>query len=230
MQDTQSNKGLIFGIIAITVLVFAGMVWLVMQAPSNGNSVTPGKDERVSFADGTSPRIGLPNAKVVVHLYSDFQCPACKLAEPGVTHAIQTFRNQVLFVWKDFPLSQIHKNATVAAAAARCAQDQNKFWEFHDRLYETQEAWSGKADPKDDFIASATALSLDVGRFTDCLSNGGKNGVVANDYAEGLSNGVDRTPTVFINKQRFFGMSPTEWDTAIRAALAAVPSDATSTR
>lgn len=134
---------------------------------------------------------------------------------------MEKYGDRVQFIWKDFPLLQIHKNARKAANAARCAQDQGKFWEYHDKLYDTQSEWSNvDAAPK--FLAYAGQLGLDGARFTACLNANGGDDKVAAGIAEGYRNRIDRTPTVFINSRRYFSMTPAEWDAALTSALSSL--------
>ncbi len=220
-MQQQKNTGLIVGIVAIAVLFFAGLVWLVMRIPADPSSKNAGKPERVTFNDEGSPSVGPSDAKVVVHLYSDFQCPACKFAEPPIKATMEAYKDRVRFVWKDFPLEQIHTNARTAAEAARCAADQGKFWEYHDQLYEKQSEWDKLPDPKAKLAEEAQAIGLEASSFSSCLQSREHKDHIARDMTEGLSNNVDRTPTFFISNRRFFAMSPEEWKSAIDAALSA---------
>lgn len=218
-MNQDKNTGLIAGIIGLTVLLFAGLVWLVARAPSDPVRNQIGQPEKVTFEDEGAPSIGPTEAKVVAHLYSDFQCPACKYSEPVLKTIIDTYKDRVRFVWKDFPLEQIHKNARAAANAARCAQDQGKFWEFHDQLYDTQSDWESLSDPATSFLQSAKALSLNEQTYTSCYTARANNERVSRNVSEGLANNVDRTPTFFINNRRYFGMNAQDWSKALDQAL-----------
>ncbi|QQG44757.1 MAG: thioredoxin domain-containing protein [Candidatus Roizmanbacteria bacterium] len=87
---------------------------------------------------GILPPKGPPNAKVTLVEFSDFQCPYCIRAYPTVKQILQTYLNDVKFVYKQFPLTNIHPFAQKAGEASLCAADQGKFWEYHDKLFETQ--------------------------------------------------------------------------------------------
>ena len=207
MQEA-SNKNVLIGVIAVAALVFGGLVWAIMQTPSS----TPTPTGTISFDDANEPFVGPENATTVVRFYSDFQCPACRAAEASARYAIDKYRDRVKFVWKDFPLMSIHPNARPAANAARCAQDQGKFWEMKDLLFEQQASWKNSRNSNEDFKAYASRLGLDVERFTTCLDGRTFDDRVMETYEEGVRNGVDRTPTVFIGDERRFGMTPAEWD------------------
>lgn len=207
MQDA-SNKNLLIGIVVAAVLVFGGLVWAILSAPPS----TPVLNGTITFDDTGDPFIGPENATTVVRLFSDFQCPACRAAEAGVNYAIEKYKDKVKFIWNDFPLMSVHPNARLAANAARCAQDQGKFWEMKDKLFEGQASWASGRDPAADFKAYAAQVGVDVGAFGTCLDQRTNDAKVMASYQEGVKNGVDRTPTVFIDNERRFSLTPTEWD------------------
>ena len=218
-MSSPKNTGLIAGIIAVAVLFFVGLVWLVMRIPADPSSRNAGQPEQVTFNDEGAPSIGPSDAKVVVRLFSDFQCPACKFAEPPVKATIEAYKDRVRFLWKDFPLEQMHPNSRAAAEAARCAVDQGKFWEYHDRLYSKQDDWAKLSNPNAKLAEEGEAIGLNAATLSSCLQARAHDNLVARDLAEGLSNSVDRTPTFFINNRRYFAMSEEEWKKAIDAAL-----------
>lgn len=215
----HKNTGLVIGIVGVSVLLFAGLVWLVMRMPADPSSRNAGQPENVSFQDEGSASEGPTDAKVVVHLYSDFQCPACRATEPIVMEIMRAYKDRVRFVWKDFPLEQIHRNARAAANAARCAAAQGKFWEYHDVLFTKQSDWESSSDPASKFKEYAPGVEVDLAAFTACLANRPHDVAVMRDVSEGLRNKVDRTPTYFINNRRYFGMSAAEWKKHLDAAL-----------
>jgi len=126
-MEQSSNKGLLIGTIVVAVLIFLGLIWAVLSVPNDGGT-TPLPSGQVSFNDENDPSIGPDDAKVVVRLFEDLECPACKAAEPGVSYAIEKYSDRVRFIWNDFPLDSIHRNARAGANAARCAEEQGKFW------------------------------------------------------------------------------------------------------
>lgn len=224
MQE-QSNTKLILGIVGLSTLLFVGLVYAVIHAPAESPVSYSVQDEDVTFsADAQSPVIGKADSAVVVRMYSDFQCPACRASEPAVQHAIEKYKDRVKFVWKDFPLETIHSHARVGAEAARCAEAQGKFWEYHDKLYTSQDEWAAQQSPEATLAGYAGQLGLDQAKFQTCLSTRAGDAAVAAGISEGFANHVDRTPTVFINKKRYFSLSATEWDQLLDAALQAATS------
>ncbi len=158
---------------------------------------------------------GSANAPVTLMEYGDYQCPYCGEAYSIVKQLQQKFDNNLRFVFRNFPLAQIHSYAEVAAEAAEAAGTQNKFWEMHDYLYEHQ---NQLAVPQ--LIAAAGLLGLDVERFTDDLSRHAYAERVREDFLSGVRAGVNGTPTFFINGVRHDG----SWDVdslsdAIKAQL-----------
>ncbi len=229
MQEQQNTK-LIFGIIGLSVVLFAGLIFAVLKAPSDpANSLTGVEDESVVFsADAQSPSTGKQDSKVVVRLYSDFECPACKVSEPAVAQAVAKYKDRVKFVWKDFPLEQIHPVARAGAEAARCAEVQGKFWEYHDELYANQSEWSSQKNPESLFLNYADKLGLNKDQFRACYESRAQDSAISATLAEGFSNRVDRTPTVFINNKRYFSLSAEEWTTLLDQALLSTGETTTS--
>jgi protein-disulfide isomerase len=146
---------------------------------------------------------GPANAPVTLTEYGDYQCPYCGEAYSIVKQLQQKFGNNLRFVFRNFPLAQIHAHAEVAAEAAEAAGAQNKFWEMHDYLYEHQDKL---AAPQ--LIAAAKPLGLDVERFTDDLNQHAYAERVREDFLSGVRAGVNGTPTFFINGVRHDGA----WD------------------
>jgi protein-disulfide isomerase len=152
------------------------------------------------------PWAGDKNADVIIVEFSDFQCPFCARALPTVNQIKETYGEKVLFVYRDFPLHSIHPEAQKAAEASQCAFDQDKFWEYHDLLFEKQSDWSGVGVPK--FKEYAVDLGLDTDAFNDCLDSNKYADEVQADLLEGTHFGVTGTPAFFINGQKVSGAQP----------------------
>ena len=117
--------------------------------------------------------IKAPNEKVVLIEYGDYQCPACGAAYAPIKAATEQLKDQVTFVFRNLPLTSLHPNAFAAARAAEAAAKQGKFWEMHDRLYETQDSWGQLTTNQQSlFEGYAKELGLDMAQFTaDYKSN-----------------------------------------------------------
>lgn len=169
--------------------------------------------------------LGPANAKVTIVEYTDYQCPFCErfyTATFGQLKKEYIDTGKIRFVVRDFPLTSIHPNAQKAAEAAQCAGEQKKYYEFHDKLYTTQSAWS--ADASDAATAKfkqyAVALGLNAGQFNSCLDGGKMAEKVTKSTSEGASFGVQGTPAFFVNGTLLSGAQPfTAFQTAIDAAL-----------
>jgi protein-disulfide isomerase len=219
-MKSDSNKPFIIGMIVLAVVMVAGIGYAVSQKRSSDGRGT--YDANVSFTDDQDPVTGNSNAPVVVRLFDDFQCPACKIGKPGIDYVRQTYGDRVKIVWNDFPLESLHPNARLAANAARCAEEQGTFWEYADALYSTQEMWSGldTAKATDAFGGYAERLGLNRGVFEGCLDEKRYDGKISADFSEGIANRVDSTPTFFIGKDRFSGaMSSEQWNVELQKRL-----------
>lgn len=211
---------LVAGIVIVCVLFFGGMVWLLTSIPADPGRTTGGSETTAQFSDAASPSVGPTDTRVVVRVYGDYQCPACKIAEAGLKPTITVYKDRVRFVWKDFPLPN-HRHARAAAVAARCAEQQGRFLEYHDRLYQEQQTWSALASSREVFDTYAKAVGIDLGRFQLCVdAPQGVMSLIDADVREGTRNGVQGTPTFYINQHRVSAMSPQEWAKQLDAALA----------
>ena len=139
------------------------------------------------------------NATSTLLEYGDFECPACGAAYP-LTKAIQAaMQDQLRFVFRNFPLANIHPHSEHAAEAAEAAGAQGSFWEMHDTLFENQMALEDE-----DLARYAAALGLDVDRFIKELLSGIHTPRVREDFRSGIRSGVNGTP-IFINGIRYDG-------------------------
>lgn len=202
------------GTIGLGALIVVGLIWAVAAGPGAA------RNDQFVFSDDNDPSFGPAESQVVVRVFGDFQCPACRAAAAGFQYAKKTYGDKVRFVWNDFPLQSIHPNALPAANAARCAEAQGKFWEYHDKLYADQPSWDQSSNPRDMFISYAVALGLQREEFTDCVEKKVYQNKVMDDLNEGQRNGVDGTPTFFIGNSRSVGaLENTTWDREIQARL-----------
>lgn len=154
-----------------------------------------------TFALDGSPILGNPNAKIEVAVFEDFQCPFCAKIAPSVKEFQKKFPNDVKIVYKHMPLD-IHDNAQIAAEAsmAALAQGQEKFWAYHDVLFNNQSALQ-----KDQLETYAQQVGLDMARFKSDLASGTGKSVIQRDMQEGQKAGVSGTPSVYINGMKYQG-------------------------
>jgi len=175
------------------------------------------------------PYWGPVDAPVTVIEFSDFQCPFCsRFWDQTLPQIKQAYEGKVKFVYRDFPLTSIHPYAEKAAEAAECADDQDKFWEYHDLLFQNQATLNqqlstdGLDGVLNTFKGYATRLGLDAGDFNNCLDSGKYAQEVQKDYNDGVAAGVTGTPGFFINGQELKGAQPfASFKAVIDAALQA---------
>jgi protein-disulfide isomerase len=169
---------------------------------------------RVTVA-GKGAAKGPADALVTVIEFSDYECPFCKRAEPTVAQMLKEYAGKVRLEFRHFPLESIHPQARGAAEAAVCAEEQGRFWEFHELVF----AGGGLAPPK--LLEHAAKAGLDTNAYQACLASGrGKQRVDA-DLAAGKAVGISGTPAFFVNGVAFSGAIPIEdFRKAIDAELA----------
>jgi len=165
-----------------------------MDAPRSTVQVSP-----------DDPSQGKADAPVTVVEYSDFQCPFCLRVMPTLKDLRTKYGDRVRLVWKDFPLTQIHPQAFVAAQAGNCAREQGKFWEYHDKLFANQSALT-----PDSLKKYAADTGLDAAKFNQCLDSSKYEARVEDALAAGNRLGISSTPTVYVNGRMINGAQPIE--------------------
>lgn len=162
-------------------------------------SIPKNKEEGSVFevSEGINPPKGNPSSLNVIIEFSDFQCPACKAAIPVIDELLD--RYDIAFYYRNFPL-EMHENSFIAAEAAECANEQGKFWEYHDVLFENQ----GKLN-KEGLKSYAEQISINTEQFNNCLDNERYKNQIESDIKEGKSLGIVGTPTFFVNGRKVSG-------------------------
>jgi protein-disulfide isomerase len=150
---------------------------------------------------------GDASAPVEITEFADYQCPFCQtfatLQLPTIEQRlIQTGR--VRWRYRDFPLQQ-HPFARLAAHSAACADEQGKYWEQHQKIYEGQSDWSSARDAGPIFRDYAKAVGLDLGRYDACMKAGKYAGRIQASYNEGMELGVSSTPTLLVGGRLYRG-------------------------
>ena len=160
---------------------------------------------------------GPSNAAVTLVEYGDYECPHCRHAYPIVKRIQKRLPDRLRFIFRNFPLAEMHPNATAAAMSAEAAALQDKFWPMHDMLFENQDALDAG-----DLLNYARKLNLDVGRFQAALQDSAVAEHVQSDFIGGVRSGVNGTPTFFIHESRFDGdwTNMDEFIAALEAAAA----------
>ena len=188
-------------------------------------AAVPTPPDYASMDVGKLPVLGDQNAKVTVVEFSDFQCPFCEQYFTNTASQLNdTYikTGKVKFAYRHFPLFSIHPNSEKASEASECANEQDKFWDFHDLLFKNQTTWSAQAatDAADSFTSYAGQLGLDTTQFRSCLDSSKFKANVTADANAGNKALVDGTPTFFINGHRIVGAVPfNDLQIAIEAEL-----------
>jgi protein-disulfide isomerase len=152
-----------------------------------------------------APFKGPVDAPITIVEFSDFQCSYCKRVINVLDQVLERYPDKVKLAFRDFPIVNIHPHAQKAAEAAHCAAEQGKFWEFHDLLFEKQDAI-----PTTNFADHAKALGLEVIAFQACMDSRKHQEKVERNYAAGVKAGVSGTPAFFINGRLLSGAQPLE--------------------
>ncbi len=140
---------------------------------------------------------GDPNAKCTLVEYGDYECPHCGRAYPIVKRIQKHFGKRMKFVFRNFPLGEMHPHAESAAETAEFAGAHGKYWEMHDLLFENQEALGGAL-----YFKLATQLKLDPEKLREAVEKREYAAHVKTDFTGGVRSGVNGTPTFFINGER----------------------------
>ena len=144
---------------------------------------------------------GDSDAPVTIVEFADFQCPFCSRAQPVLKDVLAKYKGKVKLAYRDFPLSQIHEHAAMAAEASRCALAQGKYWEMHDAMFADQSKLEEAV-----LVTTAAGLGMDQNSFKSCLTSTKYEAAVQQDFQSGSQAGVNATPTFFINGELLSGV------------------------
>jgi protein-disulfide isomerase len=184
---------LIIGIAALAVIVVAAFAIL-----GGGGSAATAQPGEIS----QDKSIGSPNAPVVVVEYADFQCPYCKQFAVGPEQQLRKEyidSGKVRFAFRH--MAFIGTESVWAAEATECANEQNRFWDYQDKVYQAQGAENSGTFSQDNLKRFAADLKLDTQKFNECLDTNKYQAKIDQDMAEAQRLGVNSTPTLFVNGQ-----------------------------
>jgi protein-disulfide isomerase len=236
----ESSKATMWFIVGFVVLIIGGLI--IAGIYSSGSS--SGTTSSGGFTATTAPAIaaadwkeGNPNAKVTLVEYGDFECPACGAYFPIVQQLVANYSSTVLFVFRNFPLYQIHPDAGISAQVAEAAGLQGKYWQMNSLLYEKQNDWSTTSPDQvvaNFFDGYAQSIGLDVNKFNQDISASVVLNKIQADVNGGTSAQIDHTPTFFVNLAQI--QNPASYndfasvlDQAVSAATGATATGTTST-
>lgn len=201
---------LLVGIVMGALLVGAGSgVTLNMVSTSvaaafedRGIGGAPTEEGPIAVSLDDDPSWGPKDAPVTIVEFSDFQCPFCeRFFQETLPQIKQTYGDKIHFVYRDFPLpAQIHPQAYEAALAADCANEQGKYWQYHDLLFNHQDKLQ-----EADLVSQAGTLGMNTDQFSQCVKSQKYAAEIQHDLQDGDNYGVTGTPTFFINGRRLVG-------------------------
>lgn len=215
---------IIFGVVC--ALLFGGLVLYsgrdrIDVTNVNTNEILAANENNGNIADHV---YGNKDAKVVLIEYGDFQCPSCANAHPIVKELSEKYEDELAFVYRNFPLTNIHPNARAAAAAAEAAGKDGKYWDMHNAIFEAQDDWaSASTDERGDLFASyAEELGISNDRFNSLLTDNSAsiNRKINFDIALGRKLNVSGTPTFYLNGTKLDDEQTGSKDTLEAALLA----------
>jgi protein-disulfide isomerase len=170
-------------------MLFFGLDLLQNTNPSTQVYDFEGITRPIAYSE--TPVQGGKNAKLAIYEFGDFTCPVCKSIQPFMTQIMSLYSEDVVRVWKDFPVRSELSEQT--AIAARCSHEQDNFWLYKGWIFSNQDALSQSL-----FVAAANELGLDADKFAKCLGDPDIKDIVNRDFQEGLALGVNSTPTLVI--------------------------------
>lgn len=143
--------------------------------------------------------LGSPSAAVTIEEFADYQCPTCATVHKKLKEINSLYGGRIKFIYRSYPLTQIHKNAYDAALAAEAAGQQGKYWAMQDQLFNNQQAWSNSTEARKIFEDYAQKIGLDAAKFqADLIALPTKTRVDA-DLERGRALNIGGTPTIYIN-------------------------------
>ena len=231
-SKSSKSKTPFYAGLAVIALVGIGALAYVSSRPRN--AATTVDPNLATAADAQGYLLGKPDAPVKVIEFADFECPACAqfatLAEPDIKkRLIDT--GIISYRFHDFPLA-MHRNTWPAHNAAACADEQGKFWEMHDQLFNMQDRWNGQATsrPKSQFEQYARAIGLNVGQWESCYDSRKYEARIRASEALAIKSGATQTPTFVIGNKMVGGaISYDRFKALVDSALALAPRDPAST-
>jgi protein-disulfide isomerase len=198
--------------ILLSVLALAGIGALayVVTRPKPAAEEVSVSTDTTNAGPAQGYTLGNANAPVKVLEFGDFECPQCgkfaTLTEPDLRkRLIET--GEVFFTYYDFPIKELHKNTEAASNAAACADEQGKFWQMHDRLFDAQDQWNGEAtdNPGEMFARYAGELGLNTAQWQSCYDARKYQKRINANLAEGLRRNVNATPSFIIGNKLYAG-------------------------
>lgn len=205
-----ATKNKVFIVLTVgTIILLLGGVFLFSGKSATNNSTNkiaaslliPQSATKTSgFANGNYLPVS-PSATTTLVEFGDYECPACATYDPMVKQLLTEYSGKLTFVFRNYPLPQ-HTNAPISSYAVEAAGLQGKYWQMHDKIYETQNDWANLSDAKSVFVGFAQGFNLNVDQFTKDLASLIIKNIVQNDLNDGNTIGITETPTFYLNGQK----------------------------
>lgn len=223
MAATETGVKRFYVLFAVLVLAGIGVLAYLLLKPSTV-SIPANVTVQASDTSGFHGYVkGSTDAPVEITEFADYQCPFC---QTFATLQMPTIEDRLIkpgrlrWRYRDFPLQQ-HPYARLAAHSAACANEQDKYWEMHEKIYDGQAEWSGARDATPLFRNYARAVGLDLGRYDACMKAGKYAGRIQASLNEGVQLGVSSTPTLLVGNRLYRGRLDS--DAIIRMVDSLVP-------
>ena len=216
----MSKNSISFLVVIATLILLFILVKFGATKPSDSSGALKSSNSFI-YSLSFNPQdnfAGNPNATVIFIEYSDFQCPACAFFHSIVNQLKMDYPDNVVFIYRHFPLPQ-HDNAKPAAYAAEAAARQGKFWEMHNLIFENQQDWSEKSSANSIFDDYAKRLNLDIERYKNDVKDPQIAQKVADQLDSGVKVNVTGTPTFYLNGRQIQGNNLDEFKQLIDAGL-----------
>ena len=206
-RETESDMKKFYYLFGVVVVISIGVVGFnvgnsVLSSAATAPIELDLTDDEALVALAQGVTLGDDDAPVTVVEFGDYQCPGCGAFALSVKPQLEgtmVASGEVKFVFYDFPLISIHPNAFLAARAARCSDEQDGYWEYHETLFRNQARWATATMPSSAFEDYAEEVGLDGGTFSACLNSDKYADVVSANMELGTRMGVNGTPTVMVN-------------------------------
>ena len=207
MAATQAGMNRFYALFAVIALIGLGALGYLLLRPTTV-SIPANVVVQASDTSGFRGYVkGSAEAPIEITEFADYQCPFCQtfatLQMPTIEERLIK-PGRVRWRYRDFPLQQ-HPFARLAAHSAACADEQGKYWDLHQRIYEGQSEWAGARDAVPIFRNYAKAAGLDLGRYDACMRAGKYAGRIQADYNQGVQLGVGSTPTLLVGGRLYRG-------------------------
>ncbi|KAB8030804.1 thioredoxin domain-containing protein [Fluviispira multicolorata] len=193
---------------------------LIAEAEANGiievTGVSKPSTPKIKIDIGDAPSKGPANAPITIVEFADFECPFCANAQPVVDEILKEYKDKIRFVFKNYPLVQIHPEATNAAIAGECANQQKKYWQMHDALFANHTRLGTQTYNK-----IAQNIGLNISEFNKCRNDRSIKEKITSEIEYGQSLGINATPAFYINGVQLMGAQPkAEFEKIIKKELA----------